>query len=1247
MLEKNIKPIIAAALESYLKVNASQKIISRGKAYFNQGRVKYKSYDKEQKCFSLQVIGNEKYIVELKFQPDSYFNINFSNCNCPYNFGGLCKHEVAAVLWLKSNFEFLKTAPWLSIDKSQSNSFFSLKNFADLTLDSFNSKYSNLGHYYEREEEFIDFEISERSQGHFEVDLIFDLGFYNHQKIEKETLSIIRKGKNLEISCSCDQVHSKSLCIHAVEFINEMLHENALDNFQKISEKQLEEHTYKVKKEFGFSEEQHWSEFFEVKFNKHKRAIVLNEKYEDFLSPLMFENGSKLVQNDEKEELPWRDEAFKEDKRDLGFYFHFNSNLSEVSMVAISGKANKKGERMSISFKQYESYSRLTESILFKKDDYYLINLAEKIHFKQDFDEEAIGLFKKAEEQLANHPFLYYHNGENPDYFVKRNLEKVNYEAFPPKITYQLKRGKGNVVETNSFVDHDGKRLPISKAGIIKLHPFFIKIEETLYFLNNKADANHFEVATFLDGKKINQERFEAFFNSYLSQVLKKHELDQRHQEALKVKTIELNSMEKEVYLSEVGGFMVLRPFLKYKNNQRLNVLVEKSDWTYSGDKLIERKQDQKEVEEFKQLLLELHLDFAKQFRSDYLHIHFDKLLKDNLFFKFFERLKANKVRVFGLNKLSKFKINPYPAKVKYSVKSGLDWFEIETKLVFGDVEISIEELKKRFIPGNEYIELKNGNMGMIPKEWLEKLEKMLRHGEINQGKLRLSSKKFNIIDELFEQVDDETRRFIDVKKQKLLQFKGIEKQKLPAGIKASLRAYQKEGYHWLCFLDDFCWGGILADDMGLGKTLQVITFLKSVIKKDKRTNLIVVPTSLLFNWENEFKKFAPGIKVHFHYGPKRAKDMEKFNQYHIVVTTYGHLISEIKQLKDYPFNYVVLDESQAIKNPASKRYKSARLLNSKNRIAMTGTPIENNTFDLYAQMSFLNPGLLGSVKQFKETFANAIDLKRDQQKAKELQSIIKPFVLRRTKEQVATELPDKTEETLYCEMDTGQRKVYDSFRNKYRKILMNKIETEGLNKSRFAVLEGLTKLRQICDSPQILSGEEKYEGKSVKIDLLIEHIKEKTAKHKILIFSQFVSMLKTIESKIQAEKIEYAYLDGKSSRKQREENVNHFQTKESCRVFLISLKAGGTGLNLMAADYVYIVDPWWNPAVESQAIDRCYRIGQKKNVIAYKMICKNTVEEKIVALQSKKKAIAGDIISTDEGVLKKMDQDDLIGLFS
>jgi SNF2 family DNA or RNA helicase len=418
-------------------------------------------------------------------------------------------------------------------------------------------------------------------------------------------------------------------------------------------------------------------------------------------------------------------------------------------------------------------------------------------------------------------------------------------------------------------------------------------------------------------------------------------------------------------------------------------------------------------------------------------------------------------------------------------------------------------------------------------------------------------------------------------------------------------------------------------------------------VKKTKKPNLIIVPTTLLFNWEIELKKFAPKLTYHFYYGINRDKEIKYFKKYNIILTTYGVLVRDIKFLKELKFNYIILDESQAIKNPSSLRYKAAFLLKAANKLTLTGTPIENSTFDLYAQMNFVNPGFLGQMESFREYYSKAIDKEGNVEVSRELSKLISPFILRRTKEQVAKDLPEKTENILFCEMGDGQRKVYDAFRNKYRNQLLGRIETEGLGKSKIYVLEGLMKLRQICDSPAILSDEEDYGHESVKIEELVRHINEKTSNHKILVFSQFVRMLKLIKDELIRDKIDFEYLDGQSSKKQREESVNRFQENPECRVFLISLKAGGVGLNLTAADYVYIVDPWWNPAVENQAIDRTHRIGQGKKVFAYRMICKNTVEEKILNLQDKKKKIAADIISTDESLVKKLTVKDIKELFS
>ncbi len=388
--------------------------------------------------------------------------------------------------------------------------------------------------------------------------------------------------------------------------------------------------------------------------------------------------------------------------------------------------------------------------------------------------------------------------------------------------------------------------------------------------------------------------------------------------------------------------------------------------------------------------------------------------------------------------------------------------------------------------------------------------------------------------------------------------------------------------------------------------------------------------------------KFAPDIRILTIYGADRVKDITDFDHYEIILTSYGTLLSDVNFLKKYHFNYIILDESQAIKNPESQRYKAVRLLNARNRIVMTGTPVENNTFDLYGQLSFACPGLLGNKTQFRNHFSAPIDRFKDAERAAELQKRVNPFILRRTKQQVASELPEKTEMVIYCEMGEEQRRVYNAYELEFY-IYLNTTSEGDIKRSQLHVLQGLTKLRQICDSPALLRDEKFYGNASAKIDTLVEQIESKATQHKILIFSQFVSMLDLIRPELESRGIGYEYLTGQS--RDRAAKVENFQTNPDVRVFLISLKAGGTGLNLTEADYVYLIDPWWNPAVENQAIDRSHRIGQDKHVIAVRLICPDTIEEKIMELQETKKDLANDLIKTDSDILKSLTRDDLLRL--
>ena len=507
-----------------------------------------------------------------------------------------------------------------------------------------------------------------------------------------------------------------------------------------------------------------------------------------------------------------------------------------------------------------------------------------------------------------------------------------------------------------------------------------------------------------------------------------------------------------------------------------------------------------------------------------------------------------------------------------------------------------------------------------------------------------------SVIDELYEQRDTTEISFaLDEKFQRLREFKEIPQTVPPEELSPILRNYQVSGFQWLNYLQEVGWGGILADDMGLGKTIQALTMLQHYkLKNGELKAIVVCPTTLIYNWENEIKKFTPTLTWRIHHGNLRIRDVEELQKSNVLITTYGTLRSDIQVLVKTNYDYIILDESQAIKNPGSKVTKASCLITATNRICMSGTPLQNNTFDIFAQMNFLNPGLLGSMDFFRNEFATPIDKFGEPEQKEHLRKLLYPFILRRTKEQVAKDLPEKTETILFCEMEKEQRTIYDAYRNSYRDKILGVIDQEGIGKSQLTILQGLMKLRQICDSPAILKeDDEKYPNHSIKLEELSREITENIGEHKALVFSQFLGMLGLIREKLQEEGIPYEYFDGSTSINDRQKAIDNFQNNDKCRVFLISLKAGGVGLNLTAADYVYIVDPWWNPAVEQQAIDRTHRIGQTKNIFAYRMICINTIEDKIMQLQEKKRKLASELISDDENFVKALTKSDVEYLFS
>ncbi|MEP0986423.1 DEAD/DEAH box helicase [Ekhidna sp.] len=579
---------------------------------------------------------------------------------------------------------------------------------------------------------------------------------------------------------------------------------------------------------------------------------------------------------------------------------------------------------------------------------------------------------------------------------------------------------------------------------------------------------------------------------------------------------------------------------------------------------------------------------------------------------------------------------------IDLEVSEGVDWFDLKAKIRFGEFEIPFEEIRKCILNGKTEIQLPNGEIGVIPESWITRYKDLFAFSSETTDGITLDKIHVSLVQELKE--GELAKVTMDRKLEKLLSFDQMEDYSVPKDFTGHLRPYQLAGYNWLRFLEDYSFGGCLADDMGLGKTIQALALLQHQKNESPdSTSLLIMPTSLLYNWEMESKKFTPKLKILNYTGINRVKDTSAFAKYDLVITSYGTTRVDVEILSEFYFNYIILDESQAIKNPGSLISKKVKELKSRRKLILTGTPIENSTLDLWSQMSFVNLGLLGNESYFKKNYLIPIEKKNDAEKTKKLNSLIKPFLLRRDKSQVADDLPEKVVNIRYCNMSDEQREYYEKEKNAFRSKILDVIESDGINKSHMVLLQGLTQLRQIANHPKMVDQE--YGDGSGKLEEVTYMIENSISKgHKVLIFSQFVKHLKIVSDYLETQKLPFAYLDG--STKDRQNQVERFQNDPAVSIFLISLKAGGTGLNLTKADYVFLLDPWWNPAVEAQAIDRAHRIGQTKKVFAYKFVSKDTIEEKIIKLQEHKQKLASDLITVEESFIKSLSQSDIKDLF-
>jgi len=715
---------------------------------------------------------------------------------------------------------------------------------------------------------------------------------------------------------------------------------------------------------------------------------------------------------------------------------------------------------------------------------------------------------------------------------------------------------------------------------------------------------------------------------------------------------------------NEVEALPVNRIFLSELNNAFLMLTPQ---WHYDGflvegafAETFETKQNgiaytikrNKEAEEhLLKLIQDLHPNFPKQ-KNGYYYLSFADAQKKQWFLKAYHHLLSENIDIIGMDMLKHFKYSSFQAETTIVIKEQSESRVLLTmQTFFGKEEIPLKELQKILFAGQKAVLLKDGSLGVFGDEWLHQYTAIIKHGKID-GKeievarwLAITEERGNDNSPILQSTikKDWWQKWVD------WQTKDEPVYHVPSIVHATLRPYQQKGFEWLALLADVGAGGCLADDMGLGKTLQTICFLAHYIHHHPGTkNIIICPSSLIYNWQNELQKFAPSIKVLVYHGVNRKEEDLQNEALQIIITSYGTVRADNGQLFTTSYGVAVVDESHNIKNPSAQITKAITSLQANINIALSGTPVVNNTFDLYSQLNFALPGMFGNREFFKREYADAIDRYHDEEKIAALQKMTAPFILRRTKEQVAKDLPEKTESILWCTMNNKQRLVYDDINEQIKSNIFSDIKTKGLAKSKLAVLQGIMKLRQVCNTPLLLPVEEQQgSSDSIKTDMLMNELQNILGNHKAIVFSQFSSMLHLIAAECDKQGLKYFHFDGQTPPAKRAEMVAAFQ-EQGCdtHLFLISLKAGNTGLTLTAADYVFLFDPWWNTAIEQQAIDRTHRIGQTKNVFAYKIICKDTIEEKIIKLQERKQKLAEELVTEDDGFVKSLSEEDVAYLF-
>ena len=1242
--------------------NGTDEVIRRGKKIHSIGYVELIEHDDLLGSVTFRV-KDDSYATFYKVYVQKYKDPKGLSvrCTCPYNLGDICRHETAALLQLQELLD-KNVLGEKDVLYHQRHTVIKMRDIElkSIRLLSSPDIYTEAEKILQKQKANIISAANER----VEANLV-----YNGDSFPL----VIQKNeeRNFDTSCKCDE-QEHPLCVHKVALFLQLL--NAYGPYYFDSIRNWDKQKNKLLEAYGYSLDDDLTGKFEFTYKDGKpflRVLDASIKRADPVSGGLLKSRTAVPEQEpviaeEEIALP------AENTNRIGVVFNETKGVYPYfGLDAISGEINDSGTGFSGKIEKLD-IAKFVNADQYTDQDKQLLQQIRKLnetevnkyvsrnspfsgiweniihHEDDDLPEETKSLIteywypkllKLFNEQKDN-PLIYFLPHRKS--FITSNLLPVQLSDETATPVFHVNTPKKKV-EIACYVQVNGAEVPLQENEWSSYMVF--KYADTFYNWSRQEDIVEIERFTQKENQLIDGEDWPDYLKKIIIPLTKDYKV--RFAENL-VQEVKDGDPEVKVLLQEKGDYLLFVPVFSYKGFEtRFNA---KDIITLPiNDKVLEIHRNRQVELQFIKKLESLHSNFIHPEGAATLALKGADVLKNNWFFLFVDSMKEMNVPVVGFDVLKNFRFNTARPSTEIHISSGMDWFDAKVKVVFDGQQVSIDEIKRALVNKQQFVQLNDGTLGILPEGWLKKYSLLFRVGEGKNNSLRLSKYHLSVIDELYEERNEaEVLIELEEKYNRLRGFNRIKEIDPPPRLEHILRPYQVAGYHWLNYLSEVGWGGILADDMGLGKTVQALSFLQFYRDThDSLKAIVVCPTTLMFNWENEIKKFTPDLTYHIHHGGDRVRNKEVFNAYNVIITTYGTLRSDIKLLTEMHFDYVILDESQAIKNPQSKVTKAAGLLLSKNRLCLSGTPLQNNTFDIYAQMNFLNPGMLGSVEYFRNEFATPIDKFGEQDRKEHLKKLLYPFILRRTKEQVAKDLPEKTETILFCEMQTEQREIYEAFRNDYRNKILGVISEQGIERSQLTILQGLMKLRQICDSPAIMNEPEKYPNHSIKLEEIAREITENISNHKALVFSQFLGMLALIKDKLKALEVPFEYFDGSTPAHEREKAINRFQNDDTCRAFLISLKAGGVGLNLTAADYVYIVDPWWNPAVEQQAIDRTHRIGQTKNIFAYRMICKDTIEDKILQLQEKKRSLARDLIADDNTFVKSLSRDDVEYLFS